>query len=139
MTYEIIVLHDNCKLATDGSTTQILNSPNSSRVPVVTTRDTLLRLVPGLCTGYSLIDKSSWLAVFVTDNTAELLRLCKERVPTLMGIKYSCREMGHFEAAMMDPDLSQFKLMVGTIDEVSLFINLPPRYPCLPSVVKKYQ
>lgn len=50
----------------------------------------------------------------------EVLRLCVEQVPTFGGIKYSGRELANFESAMMDFADSGLKLMVGTVDEVSI-------------------
>jgi len=40
-------------------------------------------------------------------------------IPSFAGIKYSCREMGNYEAAMMECENGRYKIMLGTVDEVS--------------------
>ena len=51
-------------------------------------------------------------------DTAEVVRQCKAAIPTFSGIKYSCRELGNYDAALMECENGRYKMAVGTVDEV---------------------
>ena len=52
-------------------------------------------------------------------DTAEVVRQCKAAIPTFSGIKYSCRELGNYDAALMECENGRYKMAVGTVDEVT--------------------
>jgi len=53
----------------------------------------------------------------VVFDTAEVVRQCKASIPTFSGIKYSCRELGNYDAALMECENGRYKMAVGTVDE----------------------
>lgn len=56
----------------------------------------------------------------VVVDTGEVMRQCKSKIPNFSGIKYSCRELGNYEAGVLESENGRYKLAVGAVDEVSL-------------------
>ncbi|XP_067940676.1 N-acetylneuraminate lyase B-like [Watersipora subatra] len=50
-------------------------------------------------------------------DTGEVMRQCKAAIGSFSGIKYSCREMGNYEAGMMESENGRYKIAVGAVDE----------------------
>ena len=54
----------------------------------------------------------------LTVDTGEVMNQCKTEIPSFAGIKYSCRELGNFEAGMLQSENGRYKIAVGAVDEV---------------------
>lgn len=71
-------------------------------------------------------------------DTAEVMRQCKDAITNFAGIKYSCRELGNYQCAMMECESGRYKIALGTVDEVSfnLLVILQLRFSGLSYILQ---
>lgn len=69
------------------------------------------------------------------------MRQCKAAIGSFCGLKYSCRELGNFEAGMLEAENGRYKIAVGAVDEVLslIFQSFPTCVACESSNVVKWE
>lgn len=47
----------------------------------------------------------------------KLINLCKQKIPTFRGVKYSCREMANYEIGSSQCENGKYQIAIGAVDE----------------------